>query len=106
VFLREAGIKTLEARDVENHRGALAVPAEGALLTPAKLAIAFRAVLREEWWCRFESSTGFVHFGYDYYMYVGVSRRSAVAEDAALSRGLFVEPFTSPYHAEDQADGA
>jgi hypothetical protein len=105
-FLRAAGVTSLEARGVENHRGAAAAPAEGAILAPPEWAIAFRSVLREKWWCRFESDAGFVHFGYDYYMYVGVSRREVVAEHAALSRGLFVEPFASPYHPGDPRDGA
>lgn len=100
-LLREAGVESLEARDVEN-RGAAEAPMEGAILAPAEWARAFRSVLREEWWCRFESEAGFVHFGYDYYMYVGVCRREAVAEDGAVSRGLFVEPFPSPYHPEGQ----
>jgi hypothetical protein len=31
-----------------------------------------RRILREEFWCRLEGSKGFVHFGWDYYMYIGV----------------------------------
>jgi len=38
-----------------------------------------------------------VHFGSDYYMYVGVRGAGAEAQGAALERGLFVEPFISPY---------
>src|SRR5262245_29706913 len=71
-FLGAAGVKNLEARGVENHRGVVAAPAEGAILAPSEWSLSFRSVLREEFWCRFESDAGFVHFGYDYYMYVGV----------------------------------
>jgi hypothetical protein len=101
-FMREAGVNHLEARAVENHPGAVAAPAEGALFGPADWPIAFRSVLREEWWCRFESDAGFVHFGSDYYMYVGVRCPAVEAQAAAVKRGLFVEPFTSPYHPEDE----
>jgi len=103
-FLREAGVETLEARTVENHRRAVAAPVEGALLGPAEWPRAFRSVLREEWWCRFESDAGFVHFGWDYHMYVGVRSRAPEGQAVALKYGLFVEPFTSPYHPEVEDD--
>ena len=101
-LLGEAGVRSLEALGVENR--AAAAPAEGAMLAPAEWPIAFRSVLREECWCRFEAEAGFVHFGYDYYMYVGVRCQDDVAQAAALSRGRFVEPWVSPYHPEDEHD--
>jgi hypothetical protein len=30
-----------------------------------------RLILREKLWCKLESKDMFVHFGYDYYMYIG-----------------------------------
>jgi hypothetical protein len=58
-----------------------------------------RALLREEYWCKLESDSAYIHVGYDYYMYVGVPAecREAVAEATRL--GLFVEPMQSPYEA-------
>jgi hypothetical protein len=102
-LLRESGVDALQAVGVENHRGAASAPAEGATLREAEWPAAFRSVLREDWWCRFECPTGFVHFGYDYYMYVGV-RRPEGASIPELSR-LFVEPCTSPYHHDPEDDG-
>ncbi|MFQ5548957.1 MAG: RNA-binding protein, partial [Woeseia sp.] len=62
---------------------------------------AMRDVLRERYWARFEDEQGrFVHFGWDYYMYVGVTCECPRAEEAASKRGLFVEAFRSPYHRE------
>ncbi len=56
-----------------------------------------RLILREYIWCKLECSNMFVHFGYDYYMYVGMN----VACDESIKKikhlGLFVEPFESPY---------
>lgn len=54
-----------------------------------------QCVLRELCWCKIEGSNRFyVHFGYDYYMYIGGS-------DPALAnfqaKGLFLEAFKSPY---------
>jgi hypothetical protein len=31
-----------------------------------------RRILREEFWCRLEGGQGFIHFAWDYYMYIGV----------------------------------
>ena len=39
----------------------------------------------------------YVHFGYDYYMYIGLSVKCTDALAAVQQRGLFVEPFRSPY---------
>jgi hypothetical protein len=58
-----------------------------------------RLVLREVIWCKLESESGhYIHFGYDYYMYIGSPIRSKAAIDRARDRGLFVEEILeSPY---------
>jgi hypothetical protein len=56
-----------------------------------------RSLLREEYWCRLESETAFVHVGWDYYMYISVLKSCPLAESIAQNRGLFVEQFRSPY---------
>ncbi|WP_422660952.1 DUF7683 domain-containing protein [Paenibacillus sp. EC2-1] len=43
----------------------------------------------------------FVHFGWDYYMYIGSSHHSCKAIEFATKRGLFVEECTSPYFFEE-----
>jgi hypothetical protein len=40
----------------------------------------------------------FVHFGYDFYMYVGTG---SVLTPPIVSRLLFVEELASPYHREE-----
>lgn len=63
---------------------------------PARNALTLaRAVLRELVWGKLEGSHGFyVHFGWDYYMYIGGEAPQLRNFSCA---GLFVEPFTSPY---------
>jgi hypothetical protein len=39
----------------------------------------------------------YVHFGWDYYMYLGVSRKTPKALAAIQSSGLFVESHLTPY---------
>ena len=61
-----------------------------------------RRILRQEFWCRLEGSEGFIHFGWDYYMYIGVPHPCPTARARAAELGLYVEEFASPY-VEDEA---
>jgi hypothetical protein len=100
-FLTEAGVPALRCVGVENRGGHTAAPVEGSSVGVARLSPPMRGVLRAEYWCRFASDDAFVHFGYDYYMYVGVPVRCERAHQFAHRHGLFVEPFVSPYHEHD-----
>lgn len=60
------------------------------------LAIA-KKVLREEMWCKLQNSNMFVHFGYDYYMYIGSAEYPRLELDKIREMGLFVEEKNSPY---------
>lgn len=54
-------------------------------------------ILREEFWCRLEGGESFIHFGWDYYMYIGVPHPCPTARARAAELGLYVEEFASPY---------
>jgi hypothetical protein len=97
-FLRESGIAALRVAGLENSRKHQLEFAEGSLLTPERLPDVFEGILRNEFWCRFQSDHAFVHFGWDYYMYIGVPHRCPAAEHTASDLGLYVEEFISPYH--------
>lgn len=57
-----------------------------------------RLILREDRWCKLRfKSTMFVHFGHDYYMYIGSSLKCSDVIEAIKDSGLFVEPFKSPH---------
>ncbi|MEM7432081.1 MAG: hypothetical protein AAF351_09085 [Pseudomonadota bacterium] len=76
------------------------LPLEGPLLSNV-----IRNRLREKYFLHFEDQAGrFLHFGWDYYMFVGVPVACPLAEAAAHQRGLFVEEFESPFHEPDDAD--
>jgi len=71
---------------------------EGAVLSLRQATDFARLALREELWgMLIAPRRAFVHFGYDYYMYVGLSRLTPSALDLAARVGIFVEPFRSPY---------
>lgn len=63
-----------------------------------------RLVLRELIWCQLNNSNNmFVHFGYDYYMYIGSSKKLPDNLKNKIEKmGLFVEDFDSPYLPEDE----
>jgi hypothetical protein len=104
-FLRESATDAPFISELQNWNGyqepglLLAV---GARLSGTQISRICRLNLQEQIWCKLEGDAGqFIHFGYDYYMYVGVPTRCDDAMALACRLGLFVEPFTSPYHDED-----
>ena len=106
-FLREAGCHALVAQGVENAGGSIYAPAEGERLSLVRLGDVIRRILREEFWCRLQGDNGFIHIGWDYYLYLGVEQECPEARRLAAERVLFVEPCVSPYHPEpDQLDQA
>ncbi len=60
-------------------------------------------VLRNLLFCDFYAKDQFfVHFGWDYYMYIGSSENSLSAIAFAENSGLFVEPIRSPYYFTEE----
>jgi hypothetical protein len=71
---------------------------EGQRLSGDELARACRLNLRELLWCKLEEpGKFFIHFGYDYYMYVGSFYPCPESVRHAREIGLFVESMPSPY---------
>jgi hypothetical protein len=59
-----------------------------------------RLCLRSQLWGVLEfPSKMFIHFGYEYYMYIGVAEISEQVIEQVRNTGLFVESFESPYLA-------
>ena len=70
---------------------------EGNILNKDEIVKVARMVLREIMWCKLESRNMYVHFGYDYYMYLGTTEVCEEAIKKIEDFGLFIEPFKSPY---------
>lgn len=99
-FLRETGIETLQLRGFENHAHHALPEFIQALawLSVAQCLEFARLALREIVWGKLVApGRAYVHFGYDYYMYLGLTAKCPKAIAAAHARGLFVERFRSPY---------
>ena len=53
--------------------------------------------LQERCWAKLESECFYIHFGYDYHMYVGTDIPYLMAEKIARRYNLYCEVFSSPY---------
>jgi hypothetical protein len=99
-FLRESGQTTLTVSGLENTRRYPIGFAEGSAIGLEQLGSVIRLVLREEFWCRLEGPSSFLHFGWDYYMYVGVPFPCPASQELAEQLGLFTEKCPAPYKGE------
>ncbi len=70
----------------------------GQLLTKDMVEIVSRLILREFVWCKLESKNMYVHFGYDYYMYIGSKNPCDDIVTKVRQSRLFVEQYESPYN--------
>ncbi len=53
--------------------------------------------LREKYWCRLEADKMFIHFGYDYYLYIGSHLTYDEMKKIVNEQGLYIEKRKSPY---------
>lgn len=57
-----------------------------------------RLILRGYLWCKLEYKKNFyLHFGYDYYMYVGIPNDGRDNMSEVRNRGLYINEMKSPY---------
>ena len=52
---------------------------------------------REKYWCKLNGDNFFIHFGYDYYCYVGCNLSNNYTAEMAHRYNLFCENMVSPY---------
>jgi hypothetical protein len=100
-FLRESGLFTMRVAGLENSQTHPLDFQNDSVLPLGRIGEIIRRILREEFWCRLEGGQSFIHFGWDYYMYIGVPHPCPTARARAAELGLYVEEFASPY-AEDE----
>ncbi len=102
-FLRESGLLSMRVAGLQNSRKQPLGFQNDSVQPLDRIGEIIRRILREEFWCRLEGSDGFIHFGWDYYMYIGVRHPCPTARAMAVELGLYVEEFASPY-VEDEAE--
>lgn len=109
-FVAEAGIVSLHiseleksALDAEFQRRIEDVPLDpetivnGGAVQGRELEALIRLNRREALWCKLLGSGFYIHFGWDYYMYIGSRSPCPNAIASARQAGLFVEEWASQY---------
>ncbi|WP_165245226.1 hypothetical protein [Paludisphaera soli] len=114
-FMIAASIDSLEVHRLEEQPGFRDEPArsriqelrpaivprlaEGLILSGPDIEAVIRTCLREEAWCKLRGRRSFyVHFGRDFYMYIGgILDRSLLGPPQP---GIYHEDFSSPYEQE------
>ena len=69
----------------------------GDFVDYSNIDFCIRLMLREMMWGKLVSRNMFIHFGYDYYMYIGSCEKLNTGLDTISSLGLFLEKMVSPY---------
>ena len=93
--LKELDIKAVEVRQGERIFSALN---NSVVNSREEVLMIARGVLREDFWCKLEARDFFIHFGYDYYMYIGADIEEKKMHEIAEKNGLFAELINeSPY---------
>ena len=91
---RLAGSKPLKICDLET---ILRITIPETITDEKELSFVVQAVLREKCWFKLKRYGFFIHFGYDYYMYVGTMIDEKTVIELAREKELFCEPMKSPY---------
>lgn len=101
LLLQESDIHTLTLCQLENrtnfstHKLSLA---NGAILNRPQILTFAQLALREKIWGKlFAPRQAYIHFGWDYYLYVGVPKQCPDAIKMISELGLFIEAKRSPY---------
>jgi len=99
-LINDSGCKELKVSGLEDFKNESNLK-EHQIIPSKNIRPILQAILRNKFWCRLESENSFIHFGWDFYMYIGVSKSNESTIKGIEQRGLFVEKFISPYHPEN-----
>jgi hypothetical protein len=116
LFLEQFRIKSLTIKYLEERSPADCPPGKGdenrlwlkdlelgKAYFGSELARLIRLNLREVCWTKLEGAQNtYLHFGYDYYMYIGTDSTVTRVDDIHFPDLLFVEQVESPYHQMDE----
>lgn len=88
----------LEIYEEENVNELINNLKEGMILSKEEIEIVVQHVLREKIWCKLVLDEMFyVHFGYDYNMYIGSNIKCEDAMKDIKDKKMFIESLKSPY---------
>lgn len=103
-FMKEMNVDKLYLNDLELHSDGVVEQNASSFLSAIwlgkrvskqEIKELIKLTLRESIWCRLSYKKQFsVHFGYDYYMYIGAANDCPKASRKVKKSGLFVEEFS------------
>lgn len=90
-----AQIQSILVEQPEYYEDGIRFPA--SISDRSEVRRAITACLREQCWFKLTAKDFFIHFGYDYHMYVGSALPTKMVENISAKHGLYCELFPSPY---------
>ena len=96
-LIAKAQISTLSVEQAEYYAEGVLFPA--SISEDEEIRQVIKACLREQCWMKLVAEGFFVHFGYDYYMYIGSTLVAEDVEKIAAHNGLYCEQCQSPYRS-------
>ena len=94
-LLKVAKISSLNVSDIELYSNGISLPTE--VSDEQTLCEIIKCCLREKCWAKLETKHFYIHFGYDYYMYIGTDIPIMTVETISCDNHLFCELMHSPY---------
>ena len=94
-LLQEANVAELSVSGLECYHTEIHFP--NKLHEESDIRRMIASCLQEKCWAKLEASNFFIHFGYDYYMYIGTNLPRSLVEETAKKHKLFCELYYSPY---------
>ena len=94
-LIEEAKVSKLYIKQAEYYAENVRFPS--SITNTQEIRQIITACLREQCWLKLASKDFFIHFGYDYYMYIGSMLPSNRVTEIVAQHGLYCEQYTSPY---------
>ncbi len=98
-LLLKAQVLCLSVAQAECYSEDIHLPSQVSDVAEIRNIIA--SCLREQCWFKLTCKDFFIHFGYDYYMYIGTMLPAATVENIVTRYGLFFEHYPSPYNMSE-----
>ncbi|MCI5815742.1 hypothetical protein [Ruminococcus sp.] len=95
-LIKNAQVSKLSIKQAEYYKENLRFPT--SIFSVQDIRQVITACLREQCWLKLVSKDFFIHFGYDYYMYIGTVLSSELVAEIVERHGLFCEEHPSPYN--------
>ncbi len=95
-IMSRAGVEKLRIKDLE--KGDTKIWKNGRYLCGDRLKCMCRSCLRSQCWCRLIGKKFYLHFGYEFYIYIGCTLCPEIVSLICEQRGLFCDIIKeSPY---------